>query len=129
MAEACILAIMEKRFEQRVLVSSFDHKFLRRVHVLDPSISTGALYLSVRDTGKKPSALARTVGTRTFICSRTQLRKRFVEDAHNHGIQVACYVINTSEHLEQVLRHGVDVVVTDFPKRIRGLLRERYRMS
>jgi glycerophosphoryl diester phosphodiesterase len=125
LAEACILAIMEKRFEQRILVSSFDHRFLRRVHSLLPEIATGALYLPVRDMRRKPSMLARTIGTTTFICSRAQLRTRFVEDAHKHGIRIACYSINTLQHLKQMLRHDVDAIVTDFPGRIVRYLRAR----
>jgi glycerophosphoryl diester phosphodiesterase len=122
--EACIRVIREKDLSERVLVSSFDHKLLRRFHKLDPAIRTGALYLPVRDAAKKPSTLARRIGTSAFICSRTQLRKRFVADARQHNIMVACYVVNTSRQLEKMLRYGVDAVVTDFPRRIVRALNE-----
>ncbi len=123
--DACIRVIREKGFAHRVLVSSFDHKFLRRFHKLDPAIRIGALYLPVRDAAKKPSTLERRLGASAFICSRTQLRKRFIADAHQHDIMVACYVVNTVRQLERMIRFGVDAVVTDFPRRIVRALNER----
>ncbi len=116
--DACIHVIGEKGFTNRVLVSSFDHKFLGRFHKLDPAIRIGALYLPVRDAAKKPSTLERRLGASAFICSRTQLRKRFIADAHQHDIMVACYVVNTVRQLERMIRFGVDAVVTDFPRLI-----------
>jgi glycerophosphoryl diester phosphodiesterase len=123
--EACIQAIREKDFAERVLVSSFDHKLLRRFHKLDPAIRIGALYLPVRDAAKKPSTLKRRLGASAFICSRTQIRKRFVADARQHNIMIACYVINTSQQLEKMLRYGVDAVVTDFPRLVVRAVNER----
>ncbi len=118
MEEACILAVLEKKFEERVLISSFDHRFLRRLHFLYPRIPTGALYHPVRDAAKKPSGISRRIGAGVFICGRTQLRQRFVDDARAHKIMTACYVVNTPQQLEKVVRLGVNAVVTDFPKRM-----------
>ncbi|MBM2845354.1 MAG: Glycerophosphodiester phosphodiesterase [Bacteroidetes bacterium] len=122
--ESCILIIMEKKFEERALVSSFDHKFLARIHALYPTIKTGALYVPIRDAAKTPSSLARKIGTSAFICGRTQMRKRYVEDARAHNITTACYVVNTAPHLSAMLRYGVDAMVTDYPERILRMLKK-----
>jgi len=124
MEESCILLIRERGFEKRVILSSFDHALLRRLHSLDPALAIGALYVPVRDLARKPSAIARRTGATAFICSRTQLRRRHVEDAHAHDIAVAVYGINTLAHLAGVRRRGVDVVVTDFPERIVRAVRQ-----
>jgi glycerophosphoryl diester phosphodiesterase len=125
--ESCILIIMEKRFEDRALVSSFDHKFIARLHKLFPAIKTGALYFPVRDAAKKPSSIARKTGASAFICKHTQLRENIAEDAHRHKIMLATYVINTVADLEKTSRLGVDAVITDFPGRIRKALRNHIR--
>lgn len=122
--ECCILIIMEKKFESRALVSSFDHKFLARMQELFPAIKTGALYVPIRDAAKTPSSLARKIGTSAFVCSRSQMRKRFVADARKHNIMTACYVVNTAPELASMLRYGVDAVVTDYPERIMRLLKK-----
>ncbi len=116
--ESCILIILEKGAEHRVVVSSFDHKFLKRMHSLYPKIRTGALLVPVRDFGKTPSSIARSSGVGAFGCSLSQLRKRFVEDAHAHGMTVACYTVNTPQQLAKAVTMGVDAVITDVPKRI-----------
>lgn len=116
--ESCILIIMEKKFEDRALVSSFDHTFLKKMNHFFPGIKTGALYVPIRDIRKTPSSIARRIGTSAFACSVSQLRKRFVEDAHMHDLMVACYTVNTKKDLETVTQRGVDAVITDFPKRV-----------
>lgn len=121
--EACILAVLEKRFEDRTIISSFDHKFLKRIHALYPAISTGALYVPMRDARKSPSQLARSLGVHAFICSRTQMRQRFVADAHDHNLIVGCYTINSAAHLETMLRLNVDAIITDDPGKIAGMVR------
>ncbi len=118
LAESLILLIRELRLERRAVVSSFDHRFLRRLHRSDPQILTGILYLSLRDLGRKPSALARATGAVTFVCSRAQLRRRFIADAHASGLRVACYTVNTLSQLRQMQRAGVDAVITNYPRRI-----------
>jgi glycerophosphoryl diester phosphodiesterase len=120
--EACILAIMEKKLEQRTIVSSFDHAYLKRFHHLYPAIRTGALHVPVRDAMTTPSRLAHTLGTSAFICAKGQLTKKLVEDAHAHDIPVACYVINTREDLDHMVEMHVDAVISDVPGRIRTML-------
>ncbi len=120
--EVCILIIMEKKVEDRAIVSSFDHKFVARMHKLYPAIRTGALYMPVRDARKTPSSIARRTGISAFICSHTQLRRRFTEDAKAHNILTGAYVVNTLEQMERALRFGVDAFVTDHPGKIARLL-------
>ncbi len=122
--ESLVLIIREQGMVSRVLVSSFNHNHLRRMHALDPSIPLGVLYVPVRDLGRSPSSLARRCGASAFICSRTQVRKRFVQDAHRHGIVVAVYGVNTAEQYRRMKNTGVDAVVTDYPEEISRLMRE-----
>jgi glycerophosphoryl diester phosphodiesterase len=113
--ECVILIIMEKQFEERSLVSSFDHKFLKRLHELFPSIKTGALYHPVRDVRKKPSTLCSKIGASAFICSHAQLHQRMIDNARSHGLVLATYGVNTPQHFDKVVHLGVDAVVTDWP--------------
>lgn len=116
--ESLVLLLREQRMEGRVLISSFDHSHLRRLHRLAPELHLGALYFPLRDFAKKPSSLTRRLGAKAFICSLSQIRKRSVVDAHQHGIFVGVYGVNTLEQLAQARRYGVDAVVTDFPAKI-----------
>lgn len=103
----------------RVLVSSFDYTFLKRLHSLDAGIRLGVLYVPIRDIGRKPSTLAQRVGASAFICSHSQLRKRFADDARTHKLQLACYGVNTRRQAEKALRFGVRALITDHPREMR----------
>jgi glycerophosphoryl diester phosphodiesterase len=122
-ADALLHAMEESGRSALFIVSSFDHAFLRRLHRRSPIIRIGALYLPVRDTLRSPAAVARRVGASVFICSRSQLRRRHVRDAHAHHIAVAAYGVNTPADLAAVQRAGVDAVITDHPERIVRALR------
>ncbi|MGA9120622.1 MAG: glycerophosphodiester phosphodiesterase family protein [Bacteroidota bacterium] len=98
-----------------LLVSSFDHSFLRRYRTFDADTPIGVLAMPVRDAGVLPSYFARSLGASTYVCSRSSLRKRFVRDAHQHSMRVYVYGVNTSRHLLRPRRFGVDGVISNYP--------------
>lgn len=116
--ESVLLLVRETRREDSVLVSSFDHRFLRRLHHLDPALRLGALLVPVRDGFRSPSQIAKRAGAAMLICSRTQLRARHVRDARRTGLALAVYGVNTPADLAVASRAGVDAVITDYPARI-----------
>ena len=121
--ESLVLILREGRMNGPCLVSSFDHPHLRRLHRLDPDLRLGALYHPVRDLAKKPSTICRAAGASAFICSRTQLRKRLVDDVRRHAIFLAVYGVNSAADLAAVRRSGPGAVVTDYPAKIIRTLR------
>ena len=116
--EVLLAAIRSEMAERNILVTSFDHALLRRLHRHEPQLQLGALYMPVRDVARRPSLLARRLGVAAFICSRSQLRKRFVRNAHRHGLTVLVYGVNTVRQLARAQRFGVDGIITDFPERM-----------
>jgi glycerophosphoryl diester phosphodiesterase len=123
-AEECVRVLGAHRQDGPVMVSSFDHSLLPHLDQSRVSLIRGVIFSPLRDFGESPSELARRAGATVFVCSRSQLRKHHVKDAHEQGLAVACYGVNTGEHLRSVTRHGVDAVMTDFPARINSLLNE-----
>jgi len=116
--ESVLLHVREARREDSVIVSSFDHAFLRRLHHLAPALRLGALLVPVRDRFRSPAQIARGTGARVIVCSRTQLRARFLEGARAAGLGVAVYGVNTAAEAAAATRAGVDAVITDNPARI-----------
>jgi glycerophosphoryl diester phosphodiesterase len=115
-----LLSSVEEKRE--IMVSSFDHGFLRQLHRRYPSLTTGVLYLKVRDLGRSPVRLARPAGASFFICSRSQLRKRWLAAAHAGKIRVLVYGARSVRHMLLLRRRGVDGVITDYPARMRRAL-------
>ena len=118
MARALGRALHRARRREGVVVTSFDHGFLRRLHRLDPAIRLGVLYFPVRDRFRSAGAIARRSGASMFICSRRQLRRRHLREAHRAGMTVAVYGVNTADDAAAAARAGVDIVITDHPGRI-----------
>jgi glycerophosphoryl diester phosphodiesterase len=114
--EVLLDAIRSEAAERTILISSFDHALLRDLHTHAPQLSLGALYMPVRDVAKRPSVLARRLGVSAFVCSRSQLRKRFVRNARRHGMAVIVYGVNSARHFARACRFDVDGIITDYPE-------------
>lgn len=105
-----------------IIVSSFDHRSLRRLHQSHPSLMLGALYNPVRDLAGLPSRIAARVGAQYFICSCRQLRHRLSDNAHAHNIRLVVYGVATESHVHRAVLHGAGIVITDYPALVRRFL-------
>lgn len=107
-----------------LVISSFDHRFLRILRRLDPALPLGVLLHPVRDMTRRPSHIARNLQASFIFCSRSFVRRAIVRDAHALNISVGVYTVNRAEDLERLRRFGVDLVFTNFPSAIRMALRD-----
>ncbi len=120
--ELLILQIRERHAVHRCVVSSFDHRFLRRLHAIDPAIPTAVLYYPVRDFGKNPSKLVERVGAGMFTCSIGQLNKKIAANLENNHIPLGCYGVNSLRHFSKAVSYGASAIITDHPKEMLKLL-------
>lgn len=116
--ETLLAAIRPEADGRTILVSSFNHALLRRLHRRAPELRLGALLMPVRDIARRSTALARRLGVSAFICSLSRLRKRLVRNAHRNNQTVLVYGVNTAGHLARARRFGVDGIITDFPDKM-----------
>jgi glycerophosphoryl diester phosphodiesterase len=122
-ARRCCEVLRRSGKSRRVVLTSFDHLFLRRVRRCDPRLAMGVLFQRSRDARVRPSDLARRVGAKVFVCSTSQVRRRFVADARSHGLAVWCYGVNTGLDLERMRQYRIDAIITDDPALMRDLLK------
>jgi glycerophosphoryl diester phosphodiesterase len=101
---------------RRIIVSSFDHRFLSLLSHQAPGLALGVLLLPMRDLARQVSRLAHRVRATHVFCSRRLVRHRMVGDARRHGLQVGVYVVDTPAQLLRVRRYGVDMVFTNYPE-------------
>ena len=102
-----------------VIVSSFDHPELARVHAALPTVRLGALHYGVpRDL----AAGARTLGAHAVHLALDFAPAAFVHDAHRRGLQVWVYTVNRADDLARVRALGVDGVFTDVPDVVRAAM-------
>ncbi len=129
MADRLGALLREKAGNREILVSSFDHLFLRRFHRRFPAVPLAVLYFRVRDAGRSPVVLARRAGAKVFVCSRSQFRRRWIRKAHAGGIRVMVYGVDTPRQLSALRRKGVDGVMTNHPARLRRAMSMNAQVS
>jgi len=114
--------IRETGTESRVLVSSFDHEFLREVKALGSSISTGVLTVfPLLDVAKTLDAM----GADVYLPSPVGFIDDLLEQLAEQRIHVFLWTYNSPSQLEYVMGlEGVTGIYTDFPQRLRPMLDE-----
>jgi glycerophosphoryl diester phosphodiesterase len=131
--EPCLELLRELRLVNRVIVQSFDWEYLRRFHELEPTQPLGALGPPIRlANGRKPLRLAKSLNARwlghlrktgaKLVVWNHRVSKSSVHLAHQYGLKVWIYTINTPRLAKRLLRAGVDGIITNDVSRMRTLL-------
>ena len=100
-------------YEDKVLYSSFYYPLLVRIKEIEPAANTGVLYNLYRDFYRLPSQLARSSESNVFVCAKHELRRRMLDDAHEHNIAVYVYTLNDFNSAKQMIDIGVDGILSD----------------
>ena len=115
LVDLCFGVIRRHGARESALITSFSHRAVKRAGLIRPRIATGLLYHPLRHVMKSPVRFARSLGARYLIMGGSILRRRIVEEAHERGILVGEYTVNTARRWERSMRFGVDAVFTDSP--------------
>jgi glycerophosphoryl diester phosphodiesterase len=104
----------------RVLLSSFNHAYLKRVRGLTAGIRTGAL---VSSPAKDPAALLTQLDAQAYNPRVSAVRFRGVSRLREQGFDVYVWTINDEKTMRKLIDAGVSGIFTDFPqvlKRVQG---------
>lgn len=117
LVERCCEMIEHFSAFHRALISSFSHSIVKRTRTIEPRSATGLLYHPVRHMGRSAAVLARTAQADYLILSGTSMRKTSVCNAHERGILVGEYTIDTRWRAERAIRFSVDAIYSNDPAR------------
>ena len=97
------------------IVSSFDHRELQKIQLLQPRIQIGFLIY-----GRPLHFLQslRSVSAFSLHTSQDFIDQTLVNEAHQSGLKVFVYTVNRIDELERLIPLGIDGVFSDFPDRI-----------
>lgn len=112
----CIGTFRERGWNDDLfLVSSFNHRALVEVRRLDPRINIGALIsgLPVDDAASALKLEAYSVHPSVAFVYR-----RFVDDAHAHGLRVFAFTVDHPGDIARMKELGVDGIFTNYPERV-----------
>lgn len=112
--EAILQLTKEMGFEDRVIYSSFNHYSILRIQQLCPEAKTAFLYcdgiIDVVEYAKKYHVNA-------LHPAGYNIRfKDMVKDAHEAGMDVNVWTINTKEQMLLCDAYGADAIITNYPE-------------
>jgi glycerophosphoryl diester phosphodiesterase len=117
--ELVVKEIEQRRMENRVILSSFNHRSLRHLHLYRPKLALGALYENVLF---EPWVYAKHLGVSAIHPFYLWVTDKLVHQCHAYGIQVRPYTVDRQRDMKRLISWGVDGIITNFPNRLRQLL-------
>jgi len=119
--EPTIQLVEELNAEKDVIVISFMHELLERVHDLNPNIKTGALFF---DVPKDILQRALKVHACSIHVYYRNVNSELVKGAHRSGLEIAVWNPNRIEEMREMIGLGVDAIGSDRPDILIRLLRD-----
>jgi glycerophosphoryl diester phosphodiesterase len=131
-----IESIRAERATNRVLVTSFDDRRRRAAVAALPGVATSASSRGVLAAAAASRLPFRTAGQRTLASVQAlQVPERFhgvpivtprlLDRAHEHGVEVHVWTVNSPSDMGRLLAMGVDGLITDRADLALAVLRER----
>ncbi|WP_213803628.1 glycerophosphodiester phosphodiesterase family protein [Granulicella sp. dw_53] len=116
-------AVKRHHLQSRVILQSFDFRTLRAMKTLDPSIRRSALFgqarydvmMGITDSDKTFTHVAQVSGATILSPDESLVTPDAVRSAHQAGLQVIPYTVNTPEGWKKMADAHVDAIITDDP--------------
>ena len=123
-ARLVVDAIERHGMTSRAVVQSFDHRSLRAVKRIAPSIRVAML---TSESLPDFAALARSLGAEIVSPNWAWITREAVDELHAAGVRVIPWTVNDLRVVDRMLMLDVDGIITDDPKRVIEHLRRRGR--
>ena len=119
-----IRRILDKKCENRVILSSFNNASMVLCKKLAPQIDIGFLYsypmFDAPDYAKRAGVQALHPHHNCLVYEPDLVKK-----AHELGIKVNTWTANTDEEIRRCIDAGVDAIISNYPDRLVELLNEK----
>ncbi|ADQ13961.1 glycerophosphodiester phosphodiesterase [Halanaerobium hydrogeniformans] len=122
MEEKVCEMLKEYKMLDRVIVSSFNHYSLRKFSKICPEIDLGILYMT---TLIKPENYVDSLDfkVRSLHPAAKTLDQEVVKGIKASGYEIYPYTVNEKEELKKMIELGVDGIITDYPDRLKEILK------
>jgi glycerophosphoryl diester phosphodiesterase len=129
-ADRTLDIVKKMKLLDRVLFSAFNHRLVKYLKDKEEDAATGVIFHPVMHLGRLPSTLAKPAGATVFVCSKRDVTRRRVADAHKHNIIIGVYGLETQTDIDTMLDMGIRVLVSDYPDvLVEGLQQYRIRKT
>ena len=121
-AATCVKLLERKKLLTKVVVQSFDWDYVAECHRLAPQLRLAALG-SKKLTADKLDRIE-ACGAHTVAWNHKHIRARDIDAIHGRGLKAWVYTVNSTSIAKQLVRDGVDGIITDTPSDILKVVRE-----
>ena len=121
--EQLLTLIAEWGYENRVIISSFNHYSLAKIRELHPAIETAALFM---EGLFEPWSYIKTFGATSMHCFFPVAIPEMIEGAQQHGTALRAFTVNEDHHLKNLIHQRIDGVITDDPKKAARIRQSLY---
>ena len=97
------------------LVSSFDYDELRVCRTLNRSIPLGVL---ISEQQFNYAQITKELSAIAVIPEYLLVNEKYVNDAHERGLQVMVWTVNEKNNIARMKQMGVDGIISNFPDRL-----------
>ena len=119
--EAVVHAIHAAKAARRVIVISFHDKALRTITALDPAIQTGLLDNTVH---REIILMALACGAKHVLARADRVTAKLIGEIREAGLKSIAWTVNDPARMQELIRAGIDGIITDFPERLESVIRE-----
>ncbi|NMH68683.1 glycerophosphodiester phosphodiesterase [Bacillus sp. RO3] len=112
--EKVIQLIREFGYENRIIISSFNHYSIVACYRLEPAVEIAPLYSSGL---YMPWIYAQSIRAKAIHPNVKAAPDYIIEESLRNGIAVRPYTVNKINQMERLMKIGCSAFVTDFPER------------
>jgi glycerophosphoryl diester phosphodiesterase len=109
--EQILSTVRKKKLEKTVVLVSFLEDALKKVRELDGEVETGLIYAK----HKNPLKTAQDLKAQWLLAFYRFTHTANVQKAHEAGLKVLVWTVNTAEEAAEMRKKGVDGVASDKP--------------
>lgn len=117
--EKVVDLVKELDMLDHVIISSFNHDYIKRVKIAEPDLVTAAL---VDRVVTDPVALLQETGAQAFNPGLKYIDEQTVRAVRAAGYDVLVWTVNEEDDMRRLIEWGVSGIFTDFPQRLNKVL-------
>ena len=104
-------AVNKRKLKENVILVSFHEDSLKKIRALNAEVETGLIYAS----HKNPVKAAVELKAQWLLALYRFVHSANVQKAHENGLKVVVWTVNTSEEASEMAKKGVDGIASDKP--------------
>ncbi len=108
----------------KVIISSFDYRVIKRFDALAPEIKTALLYERRQSHGRRPAELVEDYQADAFNFSIREMADSWTQSLNDQKIPFFVYTINDPEVMKTVINRGAKGIFTDKPDVLKRVAEE-----